>query len=159
MKALYAGSFDCYTNGHRDIVRKASDLFDEVHILVADNAEKSRSFPSKDMIGVIERDLEYSGITNCIVRVCDMLVAEYAVEHGIKYLVRGLRNSIDYQYEENMATINREICPELETIYLRTNNAAISSSMVRDVLKYGRDISRFVPRSMCEYLQVAAPAE
>lgn len=155
MKALYAGSFDCYTNGHQDIVLKASELFDEVHILVATNTEKKRSFPANDMTKVIEHDLENAGITNCVVKACNTLVAEYAVEHGIKYLVRGLRNSIDYQYEENMATINREICPELETIYLRTNNAAISSSMVRDVLKYGGDISRFVPRSMCEYLHAA----
>lgn len=159
MKALYAGSFDCYTNGHQDIVLKASDLFDEVHILVADNTEKKRSFPAADMCKVIERDLEYSGIKNCVVKVCNTLVAEYAVEQGIKYLVRGLRNSIDYQYEENMATINREICPELETIYLRTNNAAISSSMVRDVLKYNGNVSRFVPRSMCEYLRSAEDAE
>lgn len=151
-KAIYAGSFDCYTNGHHDIVRKASEIFDEVHILIASNSEKTRSFPVRDMETVIRKAVDDDGLSNCVVKTIDGLVAEYAVEHGIKYLVRGLRNTIDYQYEENIASINRLICPEIETIYLRTSNAAISSSFIRELRKNSKDVSKFVPLSVCEYL-------
>lgn len=151
-KAVYAGSFDCYTNGHHDIVRRASELFDEVHILIADNYEKARFFPAEDMKSVIEKSLLLDGIGNCIVMVCSGLVAEYAVNHEIKYLVRGLRNEVDYQYEEFIAQTNRIISSQLETVYLRTNNAAISSSMVRELLRFGKPVTSFVPEPMSEHL-------
>lgn len=153
MKAVYAGSFDCYTNGHRDIVKKAAAIFDEVHILIAANSEKHRSFPAEDMVGVIKEALLRDDICNAEVIVYDGLVAEYAEKKGIPYLIRGLRNVTDYQYEENVACINRLISPKLETIYFRTSNMAISSSMVKEMLKYGRDISRYVPAPVYEYLQ------
>ena len=74
-------------------------------------------------------------------------------EHGIKYLVRGLRNVVDFQYEENLASINRLICSKLETVYLRSDNAAISSSVVRGLLKNGRDISPYVTLGVAKYLE------
>ena len=153
MKAVYAGSFDCYTNGHHDIVKKASFIFDEVHVLIASNAEKHRSFPAEDMVRVIEKSLQQDNIINTKVSVHDGLVAEYAEKTGIKYLIRGLRNETDYQYEENIACINRLISPKLETIYFRTDNMAISSSMIKEMLKYGRDISQYVPSPVYEYLE------
>lgn len=152
-KCAYAGSFDCYTNGHHDIVKKASELFDEVHILVATNGEKQRTFPEDKMRELIEEAIADDGIVNCCVSVCSGIVAEYANEHGIKYLVRGLRNAVDFNYEENLASINRLICPELETVYLRANNTAISSSVVRGLLKNGKDISPYVPLGVAKYLE------
>lgn len=152
MKVVYAGSFDCYTNGHHDIVKKAAAVFDEVHIIVADNTGKQRSFPAEDMVGVIEESLQRDNICNTKVTAYDGLVAEYAEENGIGYLVRGLRNVTDYQYEENIACINRLISPKLETIYFRTDNMAISSSMIREMLKYGKDISKYVPKPVNDYL-------
>lgn len=118
--------------------KKASELFDEVHILVATNCEKQRTFPEDKMRELIEEAIADDGIANCYVRVYSGIVAEYANEHGIKYLVRGLRNVVDFQYEENLASINRLICSELETVYLRSDNAAISSSVVRGLFWYNR---------------------
>lgn len=120
---------------------------------MATNCEKQRMFPEDKMQELIEAAIDDDGIVNCYVSVYCGVVAEYAIEHGIKYLVRGLRNAADYQYEENLASVNRLICPELETVYLRSDNTAISSSAVRDLLKNGRDISPYVPSSVAMYLE------
>lgn len=153
MKALYAGSFDCYTNGHHHIVRQASRVFDELHIVVAVNVNKNRVFNPEDMVRVIRQSLEADGITNCVVCTYNRLIADYSKEHGIEFLVRGLRNSMDYNYEENVAAVNKLINPQLESVYFRSENAAISSTMVREMLAFGRDVSPYVPGPVWEYLQ------
>ena len=142
--ALFAGSFDPYTNGHHDIVRKAALLFDEVAVVIAVNSEKRRAFDAEAMAGAIQAALDADGL-NARAEVYAGLVAEYCAGHGIRWYVRGLRNSLDYGYEENNALINRQINPALETIYLRADDSAVSSTMVRELLSYGRDISQFVP--------------
>ena len=153
MKALYAGSFDCYTNGHHCIVRQASRVFDELHIVVAVNINKTRTFDAEDMVRVIRESLEEDGITNCVVTSYNRLVADYSHDNGIDFLVRGLRNSMDYNYEENVASVNKLINPNLESIYFRSDNAAISSTMVREMLSFGRDVSSYVPAPVWRYIQ------
>ena len=153
MKAIYAGSFDCYTNGHHHIVRQACRVFEELHIVVADNINKKRIFPPEDMVKVILQSLEEDGITNCRVCAYNRLIADYCNENQIDFLVRGLRNSMDYSYEENVASVNKLINPRLESIYFRADNAAISSTMVREMLTYGRDVSSYVPGPVWRYLQ------
>ena len=145
-KAIYAGSFDCYTNGHHDIVRKASRLFDELHIVVSVNSQKSRRFPAESMVEAIQETLALDGINNCVVAICDGLTADYCLAHDIGYFVRGLRNSLDYNYEENIASGNKLIAPELETLYFRADNAGISSSIACEMALYGRDFSGLVPK-------------
>lgn len=142
--ALFAGSFDPYTNGHHGIVRKAAALFDEVAVVIAVNAEKRRAFDAGAMAEAIQAALDADGL-NARAEVCAGLVADYCARRGIRWYVRGLRNSLDYGYEENIALINRQINPELETVYLRADDSAVSSTMVRELLTYGRDVSRFVP--------------
>ena len=143
--AIYPGSFDPFTNGHLDIVRKACDIFDRVWIVIGVNAEKRRSFPADRMADAITEALTEQGIMNFEVVIWDGLVAEFAKRMGTTYMIRGLRNNMDYNYEENVASVNKLINPELEYVYFRSNNVAVSSSMVKELHSYGKDVSAFVP--------------
>lgn len=147
-KALYPGSFDPFTNGHFDIVKKASALFDQVHIVIGVNNQKRRSFDAQDMKIAIEEVLRDRGITNCVVSVYDGLIAEFAKTNGIHYMIRGLRNNMDYNYEENIAEVNKLINPNMEYIYFRAENVAVSSSMVKELHSYDQDISKYVPQQI-----------
>lgn len=144
-RALYAGSFDPYTNGHHAIVRKAAALFDRVDVLIGVNVSKRRRFDAEAMRRAIEADLCADGIANARVLIYDGLVADYCAAQNIGWYVRGLRSAMDYAYEENSALVNHIINPELETVYLRADEPAISSSMVRELLAFGRDVRPFVP--------------
>ncbi|MCD8084856.1 MAG: pantetheine-phosphate adenylyltransferase [Clostridiales bacterium] len=145
VKGLFAGSFDPYTLGHHAIVKKSARLFDELHILIGVNALKRRQYPARDMKTAIEEALAADGILHTKVIFYEGLVADYCAEEGIRYLVRGLRNGMDYDYEENIAEVNKLIHPELESLYLRADVTAISSSMVRELASYGKDVSPYVP--------------
>lgn len=149
-KAIYAGSFDPFTNGHLDIVRQASKVFDEIIIVIAENSSKTKTFDSIDMLFAIKDTLKDNGITNCHVVVREGLISEFAKREGINYLIRGLRNPSDYVYEESVAKINKELNPDLNTIYFRTSNDVISSTLVRELLKYEKDVSKYVSSHVME---------
>lgn len=149
-KALYAGSFDPFTNGHLSIVEKSSELFDEVIVGIAENSNKERSTNIYDMQEAIREQLKYHD--NVSVVIINSLVADYCKKKDICYLVRGLRNTSDYLYEENIAKINNEINPNLRTIYFRADNDVISSSMIRELNEYGKDVSKFVPEEIHKIL-------
>ena len=153
VRGLFAGSFDPYTLGHHAVVTKASRLFDEVYVLVGFNTAKKRSFDADAMKTAIEKALEQDGIQNCKVVTYAGMVADYCAENGINYLIRGLRNSMDYDYEENIAQVNKLLNPRLESIYLRADDTAVSSSMVRELLTFHKDISRYVPQSVLELVK------
>ena len=152
-RALYAGSFDPYTNGHRAIVRKAAALFDRVDVVIGVNVGKRRAFDADAMCRAIEATLRDDGLTNVRVAVHDGLMAEYCAANGIRWYVRGLRNAMDYAYEENIAMVIRLIEPGHETVYLRGDEPAISSSMVRELLAFQRDVSPFVPPAVGEIIR------
>lgn len=143
--AVYAGSFDPFTNGHLSVVKDAADVFDKVIICIAHNSAKKRCTNVTEMAHAISKTLDNEGITNVEVVINDGLVADYCKEVNAEYLVRGLRNTSDYMYEENIAKINYEINPDLKTIYFRATQEAISSSMVRELRSYSKDISKYVP--------------
>ncbi len=149
-KAIYPGSFDPFTNGHLDIVKKAAELFGEVYVVIGVNANKRRSFDPANMKRAIEATLKTLGITNVQVAVFEGLVAEYAKTNGIKYMIRGLRNNMDYNYEENIAEVNKLINPEMEYVYFRAENVAVSSSMVKELHYYGQDVSAYLPEAVLE---------
>ena len=151
--AIYPGSFDPFTNGHLDIVRKACDIFDRVWIIIGVNAEKRRSFPADRMADAITETLTEQGIVNFEVVIWDGLVAEFAKRMGTTYMIRGLRNNMDYNYEENVASVNKLINPDLEYVYFRSNNIAVYSSMVKELYSYGKDVSQFVPAAVLPLLQ------
>ena len=142
---LYAGSFDPYTLGHHAIVKKAAALFDELWVMIAVNTQKKRSFDATAMAEAIGETVRRDGLTNVRVVIHPGLIADFCVEHGVHYYVRGLRNNMDYNYEENIAQINHLINPDLESLYMRSDDPAISSSMIRELLAFGKPVSAFVP--------------
>ena len=150
--ALFAGSFDPYTNGHHSLVRKATALFDEVVILIGVNVRKSRLSDPEAMRLAIEQTLRDDGLTSVSVVTYDGMIADYCAEHNIHWYVRGIRNHLDYNYEDNIAQINRLITPSLETIYLRADDAVISSSMIRELLAFNKPIADYVPPAVLKLL-------
>lgn len=152
-KAMYPGSFDPFTNGHLDIIKKASALFDEVVILIGVNSQKKRSFDCESIKLAIEKTLALKSINNCKVYIYNGLIAEFAKQNDIKYMIRGLRNNMDYNYEENIAEVNKLINPDMEYIYFRADNVAVSSSMVKELIQYGQDVSKFVPSPVLELIK------
>lgn len=151
-KAIYPGSFDPFTNGHLDIVKKAAALFDEVYVVIGVNSMKHRAISSEKMKDAIEKTLSELGLNNVSVTIFEGLVAKYANANGIRYMIRGLRNNMDYNYEENIAEVNKLINPEMEYVYFRAENVAVSSSMVKELHSYDQDVSRYVPRAVYEIL-------
>ncbi|MBQ9762377.1 MAG: pantetheine-phosphate adenylyltransferase [Oscillospiraceae bacterium] len=149
-KAIYPGSFDPFTNGHLDIVKKASALFDEVDVVIGVNANKRRTFAAAAMKAAIEKTVAELGMDNVSVTVYDGLVAEYAKTNNIKYMIRGLRNNMDYNYEENIAEVNKLINPQMEYVYFRAENVAVSSSMVKELHGYGQDVSPYLPKAILD---------
>lgn len=148
--AIYPGSFDPFTNGHLDIVKKGSKLFDEVHIIIGVNAKKKRAYDPDSMKFAIEETLTGNNISNCKVIVYNGLVADYTNENNVGYMIRGLRNNMDYNYEENIAEVNKLINPNLEYVYFRAENVAVSSSMVKELMSHGKDVSKFLPEEILD---------
>ena len=152
-KAIYPGSFDPFTNGHLDIVKKSAELFGEVYVVIGVNANKRRAFDPAKMTKAIEATVRSLGLTNVKVAAYEGLVAEYAKTNGIKYMIRGLRNNMDYNYEENIAEVNKLINPEMEYVYFRAENVAVSSSMVKELNYYGQDVSGYLPGPVMEIMK------
>ncbi len=143
--ALFPGSFDPFTKGHEDVVLRGSQLFDEINICIGNNSNKQRHFPIDFMIEKIRS--VFSGNDAITVSSYKGLTAAYAETVGAKFLLRGLRNTTDFEYENSIAQANRHIFNDLETVFLITSPqyAHISSSIIRELYKYGQDINEFVP--------------
>ena len=147
--ALFPGSFDPFTKGHEDIVLRGLRIFDEIVISIGYNSEKNtRYFPIEQMVKCIEKTFEkYPEIR---VYTYAELTAEFARKHQAKYLLRGIRNTTDFEYENSISQINRNLNNELESIFLITSPefAWINSSIIREVHRYGGKISEFLPYSL-----------
>lgn len=143
--ALFPGSFDPFTKGHEDIVLRGLNIFDEIIIAMGYNSKKKRHFDIDDMMGKIKGC--FSGYDNIHVDKYTELTAEYANHHGVKYLLRGLRNTTDFEYENSIAMVNKDLYDELETVFLITSPkfAFISSTIIREVHVYGGDVSKYLP--------------
>ena len=149
---FYAGSFDPFTNGHLHVVKAASKLFDKVIIAIGENSFKKRRFNNQKMKEAIERVLKSKNLSNVEVIIYDCFTADIAKEYDTTFLIRGLRNGMDYQYEENISAIN-EKTSGLDTIYIRAGrHGSTSSSMVVELLEYGKDVSEYVPEEILELL-------
>jgi pantetheine-phosphate adenylyltransferase len=151
--AIYPGSFDPITNGHWDIMRRALGLFDHVVVALAVNVHKRPLFPLATRIRMIR---EVVG-KNPGVEVDSFrgLLVDYARSRGARFLIRGLRAVADFEYEFQFAHMNRQLAPDIETIFLPTNeeNFYVSSSLVREVGMMGGDVSRLVPRAVLQTLK------
>lgn len=144
--ALFPGSFDPFTKGHEDIVLRGLQVFDEIIIAIGYNSQKSqRYFEINLMVGKIRET--FKNYPNIRVEHFSLLTAEFARKNGAQFLLRGLRNTTDFEYENSIAQINRELYRELESVFLITSPqfAWISSSIIREVHKYNGDVSGFLP--------------
>ncbi|MDE0791134.1 MAG: pantetheine-phosphate adenylyltransferase [Flavobacteriales bacterium] len=146
--ALFPGSFDPITLGHRDIIERALPLFDEILIAIGENNDKTYLFDLHQRVAWIEgvfahepkvRVVTYQGLT-----------AAFAKENNIQFLLRGLRNPSDFEFEKSIAQANRQMESDLETVFLLTSArySYISSSIVREVIRHGGDYTVFVPDSV-----------
>lgn len=144
--ALFAGSFDPFTRGHEDIVLRGLKVFDEIVIAIGYNSQKNtRYFPIEVMIDKITQT--FSGNKNIKVITYSELTAELAKKMGARYLLRGLRNTTDFEYENSVAQVNRHLNADLESVFLITSPqlASISSTLIREVHRYGGDVSSLIP--------------
>ena len=147
-KAVYPGSFDPLSNGHLDLIKRASKLFDEVHILVSVNMFKKTIFTAEERINMIK--LVTKDLPNIYVTSYDGLVVNYCKENDINIIVRGLRNYSDYENEFSLFQYNRDINNSVETVLLMptTKNQVVSSSAIRELVTFGCDISKYVPKEI-----------
>lgn len=146
--AVFPGSFDPITLGHYDIVTRALPLFDKIIVAVGENATKKYMFPLEKRLDWIKESFKdepkietdtYSGLT-----------VKYCKEKGARFILRGLRNPADFEFEKAVAQTNRKLEHELETIFLLTSSglSSISSSIVRDVIRHEGDYTQFVPNAV-----------
>lgn len=151
---FYPGSFDPFTNGHLHVVKSASKLFDKVIIGIGINSVKDRRFPKELMEDAIKDCLIEENLSNVNVISYDNLSVDAAISCNCNYIIRGLRNDMDYNYEENIAKINEELS-NLDTIYIRSGKYGfISSTMIMDLINNNRDISNYVPNSVVKKLNL-----
>ena len=143
--ALFPGSFDPFTAGHLNILKRALTMFDEVVVAVGINQDKRGFFDMDKRLAIIEQATR--GIPGVSVIQYSDLTIDACRRLGIRHIVRGVRNMIDFETERSIADANRRIAPEIETIIIPTAQefAHISSSAVRDILKHGGDYSAFIP--------------
>lgn len=151
---LFTGSFDPMTNGHLDLIERASKLFDKLYVGIFYNPHKMGFLPIESRKKTVEKAVGH--LKNVEVMAShDELVVDVARKLGVQVLVRGLRNATDLQYEASFDYYNHQLESELETIYLhsRLEHIHISSSAVRELLKFGQDISGYVPNTVLEELE------
>lgn len=143
--ALFPGSFDPFTNGHLDVVRRGIGLFDEVIVAIGTNSSKARYLPAEQMQALIAELFRHEPRVS--VRTFRGLTAEFARHTGARYLLRGLRNSPDFEYEKPIAYGNEHLNPGLETVFLLTSPtlSAISSTIIRDIHRFGGNVDAFLP--------------
>lgn len=143
--AVYPGSFDPITLGHLDIIKRASSLFGKLIVVVMVNPNKKHSFSAEERVELIKKSV--ADLENVEVEYYNGLLADYAKQKNAKAIVKGLRALSDFEYEFQMALTNKQLNPEVETVFLTTTSdyMYLSSSMVKQIASMGGNISGFVP--------------
>ena len=151
--ALYAGSFDPFTNGHLHVVKTASSLFGKVIVVIGVNDEKKRHYDKNLMRDAIEEALINEGITNAEVITYQGLTVDIAAEKNADILIRGIRDAIDLAEEESIADFNFDLAG-IDTVYVRAGiSGSISSSKVRELIKYDKNIDSLVPKAISSLIK------
>ena len=153
-KAIYPGTFDPVTNGHIDIIKRACKMFDKIIVAVADNKDKNTMFSLQKRVEFMKKTTQ--NLEKVEVESFNSLLVNFAREKECKIIIRGLRAVSDFEYELQMGYANKSLDSEIDTIYLMPNleNAFISSSVVRSILKYSGDVSHLVPKEIIKDLYV-----
>ena len=146
-KALFPGSFDPVTTGHYDIVCRGAVLFDEVIVAVGQNSAKKYMFTLEERLEML--NLAFEGVKGVRVESYNTLTVDFAAENGAKFLLRGVRDAADLAYERPLATINKYLSKEIESVFLvaEGNLSDISSTLVREVIRYGRNPDGLIPEA------------
>lgn len=145
--AVYPGSFDPVTNGHLDIIKRASRIFEKVYVAILVNSAKSPMFNAEERADMITRSVKNMGLKNVEVHVFNGLLVDFISEKGANVIVKGLRAVSDFEYEFQMALMNHKLLREVETLFMMTSNkySYLSSSIVKEVAKYGGNLNGLVP--------------
>ncbi|MFC0179365.1 pantetheine-phosphate adenylyltransferase [Thorsellia kenyensis] len=153
-KAIYPGTFDPLTLGHLDLLTRSSELFDEVILAVAYSPHKKTLFTLEERVSLAKKACEH--LRNVSVVGFDILLASFAKENQARILIRGLRAVSDFEYEWQLARMNRHLYPELESVFLMPseNLSFISSSLVKEVARHGGDIQPFVTKEIFHEIQL-----
>lgn len=151
--AIVPGSFDPVTNGHIDIIKRTAELFDEVYVAILINSSKTPLFTVEERIELLKhvtRDIE-----NVKIESFSGLLVDFARKKKANCIVKGLRAVSDYEYEVQMALTNKQIAPEIETLFIPTSGlySYLSSSIVKEVAKYGGDLTQMLPNEIIEVIQ------
>lgn len=149
-RAVYPGSFDPLSNGHLDIIKRSSKLFDEVHVLISYNMFKKTSFSVEERIQMIKDSTK--GMNNLVISSYGGLVVQYCKDNQIGVIIRGMRNYSDYEAEFSLFQYNRDILPGIETILLMptTKNQMVSSSAIKELVTFGVNIDKYVPKQIVD---------
>lgn len=150
-KAIYPGSFDPMTNGHLDIIKRASKMFDEITVCILNNTVKTPLFSVEDRVKIMGNAVK--DLPNVKVDSFDGLLIDYAAANNIHVAIRGLRAVTDFEYELQIAQTNRKFSKDsLDTVFLTTSleYAYLSSSTVKEIARYGGDISECVPEDVAK---------
>lgn len=147
-KAIYPGSFDPVTNGHFDIIKRASEVVDHLTVAVLDNPRKTELFSFGERIDMLKRVT--SGCSNVDVDYFNGMLVDYAAKNGVRVIIKGLRAISDFEFEFQMALVNSKLDPGIETMFMMTNSkyAHLSSSIVKEVASFGGNIRDMVPKEV-----------
>ena len=146
--AIYPGSFDPITNGHVDLIKRASNIFDEVIVAITQNAKKSSFLSIEQRVSATENSIK--SLKNVRVLSFNSLLVDFAKDHQAQIIIRGLRAVSDFEYEFQLSGMNKRLNPDIETLFMTPSEefANISSSLVREILSLGGDITPFVPEEV-----------
>ena len=146
--ALFPGSFDPITKGHEDLILRAIPLFDEIIIAIGVNASKKYFFSLEERTAFIKQT--FAAYPTVRVETYEGLTVDFCKQKNAKYIIRGLRNTTDFNFESSIAQMNKVLAEDVETVFLMTapENCAISSSIVRDIIRNNGDVSSFLPSAV-----------
>jgi len=154
-RCIYPGTFDPFTNGHLDVLQRAASLFSHVRVAVAIDSTKQALFTPEQRVALIQANLH--GLPNVDVVSFEGLLVEFARQQQSHAIIRGLRALSDFEFEFNMALMNRHLEPEVETLFVMPNESFsyTSSSLVKQIAKLGGDVRKFVPANVARALRKA----
>ncbi len=151
--AVYPGSFDPITNGHLDIIKRASRLYDKLIVGVLNNINKKPMFTAEERKAMIDNEIKDLPTVSC--DIFSGLLVDFAKQNGASVIVKGLRTVADFEYEFQMALLNKALNPEYETMFMMTDTkySYISSSMVKEVAKYNGELNGLVPENVIDKIK------
>lgn len=143
--AVYAGSFDPITNGHIDVIERAGKVYDKVVVCIAINSKKKTLFSMEERLHITKSSLDH--ISNVEVETHSGLIVDFAMQKKAISLIRGLRSVTDFEYEMQIALMNRKMMPSLQTVFMMPHEkyTYLNSSIIRELARYQRNVSEFVP--------------